>query len=237
MATTSFINSELRYMFLNTGDISITNPAAQYINTTPAGFSNSVGSIDSRNCVQTFSRVNMRRILGEEWALKYKTFGIRLVMLDWSFHRQTYLNGASRFLRVRLEGLPWINRYDIAAKTKRRDAVVCNCIPFNMTVGSSTYTLGYGDTIMPSLEFQMMDDSDTYDLTFTWLTTEGAYPQFNTVVGYSYALPTTGYLFQIWPIAHRKPKIRTHGFPLPENKRPKLGITNQTLENEESDEE
>lgn len=234
--TTSIVNSELRYLFLNTGDITGANPAATYTtNPIPNGVTNSIGSVDSRNCVQTFTRVNMRRVLGEEWANQYKTFGLRMVILDWSFHRNTYANGPSRFLRVRMEGLPWINRYDIAAKTKRRDAIICNCIPFAMTTGSTTYTLGYGDTIMPSLEFQMMDDSDTYDIKFTWLTTEGIYPQFPTVSS-SYCLPTTGYLFQIWPIMHRKPKIRTHGFPLPENKRPKLLITDQP-ENEEENEE
>ncbi len=230
-----FVNQELKYMFLNTADISGNiNPAelTSVLGIPNGGYSNSVGSIDSRNAVQTFNRVNLRRILGEEWALKYKTFGIRLVLLDWSYHKQTYGNASARFLRIRMEGLPWINRYSIGTKTKRSDAVILGCTPFNMTIPTGTYTLGYGDVAFPSLEFQLMDDSDEYDLKITWKTNaEDAYPTFTGSAGLSYAFPTTGYMFQIWPITHRKPIIvRTHGFPLPKNKHPRI-------ENYHSDEE
>lgn len=220
-----FINEEVKYMFLNTADISDgVNPATLSTLTgiPNGGYSNSVGSMDSRNAVQTFKRVNIRRIVGEEWARTYKTFGIRLVLLDWSFHRQTYGTASMRFLRIRMEGLPWVNRYSVATKTKRRDAIILGCTPFNMTLPTGTYTLGYGDVAFPSLEFQLLDGSDEYDLTITWRTTEDVYPVFSGSVGLSYAFPTTGYMFQIWPITHRKPLVRTHGFPLPKNKHPRI---------------
>jgi hypothetical protein len=129
--TERFLEHDVRILNLNTGDITGNqNPAVVGVSGTgvAGGYSNSVGSVNARNSVQTW-RVNMREFIGKEWAGRgYKRFGMRLVVMSWSFHRQMYAGNSSRWLRVDLSGLPWTSSYEVKTRGQTSSECILPCL-------------------------------------------------------------------------------------------------------------
>jgi hypothetical protein len=177
------------------------------------GMSNEYGSVNARNTVQTWSRVDMESVLGTEWIQRYKTFGMRLVFMNWSWHNSYTSSSGSQMMQVRLNGLPFVNNYDVATKNRKNHVVI---IP-STAVGISTtqnFLLGYGTFTFPASSFQLVDTIRYYDLTISYVQVgNGNPPTFTTTANFNYAFPNTQYQFLIWPIEPRKAKIQLNGYP------------------------
>ena len=224
--TELLVGNEVRWLRLNTADITGgQNPAVVGVLGTgvAGGYSNSVGSVNARNLVQTWNKVNMREVVGTDWANKYKTFGMRPVYINWAYHEQYWAAASTRFLRISIAGLPWVNAYDTRTKGRKADQVIVTSIPNEMSINSArVYTMGYGPVVFPACEFQLISDVDYYDLTISYTSADGSAIVFSTTAGQAYALPTCAYGFIIWPIVPKKAKIETHGYPLQKTKRLRL---------------
>jgi hypothetical protein len=85
--------------------------------------------------------------------------------------------------------------------------------------------------VLPGVEFELIDQSDWYDLTISYTPTDGTALAFITTANLSYALPTSFYQFIIWPIKLKKLLLQTQGYPLPKTKR--LRLENEEEETEE----
>ena len=166
----------------------------------------------------------MREVVGQEWANKYRLYGIRPVYVNWAFHNQYFNAASTRFLRISYSGLPFLHAYDAKTKGKKADQVVIPNIPAEMSVATArTYLLGYGNVVFPASTFELVADLDFYDFTITYSMSDGSAFSFSTTAGQSFALPSCAYGFVIWPITQRKKLLEMHGYPLPESKRSKLG--------------
>ena len=174
----------------------------------------------------------MRALVGSNWERQYRTFGMRLVYLNWCYKNTYNATAQARFLRCKISGLPWVNSYDSKVKGRTRDQVIVNCIPFPMSDGNQR-TFNLTGVVQAACEFQILRDDPYCDITISWANTEGGAVQFSTVAGLSYALPTMNYAFILWPIQGKSAKVVTHGFPLQKTKRLRLDDRDDRDDSEE----
>lgn len=225
--TERLVDREVRWLNLNTADITGgANPAYTGVVGVgvAGGYTNSIGTVNARNDVQTWFKVNMREVVGTKWANKYKTFGIRPVYVNWSAHRQFFGSQNARFLRISYSGLPWMGSYDVKTKGRRNEQVIVPSINEVMSANSQlVYCFGFGNAVFPASEFQLLADVDYYDITISYSCADGSSSityAFNA--SQSYALPTAQYGFIIWPIVPKTALVQTHGYPLQKTKRLRL---------------
>jgi hypothetical protein len=223
-------NSPVRWLFLNTADITNgINPNQVSISGTPYAASNSVGSVSARNTVQRWSQVDLRSVVGPEWERTYNTFGIRLMYMNMCYNQGFNSGPTNRFIRARISGLPWVNSYDVKTRGRTQSQVIINCLPVTMTDIAVNRTFMLGGMVQPASEFQILHDDPYRDITISWAQLDGSVIQFAG----SFALPSMCYAFMIWPIKGKKALVEMHGFPLQKTKRLRLDDRPDPEENEE----
>lgn len=164
----------------------------------PASYSSVYGSSNGTLTQMTF-RVPLRKVIGDDWARKYRNFGIRLKQWAWSPRGSTAgfgatVNDSCMNLVMRSDMIKW--RWQTRTNAMERSGVMTTYIQTGGQQGINNFSNDSNPTI--TLEWA---GQEWVDFNFEWLRTvdNGAF-QFTTAAGRSYAFPTTQFGFEIIPM-------------------------------------
>jgi hypothetical protein len=121
---------ETRQLFLDTKDIGwFASPVGQTTYSADA-YTSTVGTINNRRTDATWSRVNMRELIGNEMWDSYAKFNITLrswtmnTCADIGSNAGTQAQMEDRSLFIMMQGPHWVNNYNVKTRNYDRSAVL-----------------------------------------------------------------------------------------------------------------